>query len=68
MVAISVTVPNSRMRSSAQALLVHDDRHAQILERISVRLRITGHKVPQEHTEVFAQQSLRFVGNRIKDD
>ncbi len=59
---------HGRVRSSTQALLVYDHCHAQILERICVGLRITGHKAAEEHTEVFAQQSLRFVGNRIKDD
>lgn len=43
-------------------------RHAQLLYRISIRLRKLGQQVADEHTEILVQLPLRLRSNRIKHD
>ncbi|MNV27649.1 hypothetical protein D3C71_1188050 [compost metagenome] len=56
------------MGPAAQALLINNNSHAQILDRVCIRLRNAGQEITHEHTEVLIQQSCRFCGNRIEDD
>ena len=52
--------PHCRMRPTAQPLLVHNHGHAEVLDRIRIRLRIPWQKIPHEETQIFIQPSLRF--------
>ena len=55
-----------RVRSPTQAFLINKHRHAQVLNRIGVWLRIARQQVTNEHAKILEQQSLCFVGNGVK--
>src|SRR6266567_4595065 len=55
-----------RVRSSTQAFLINKHRHAQVLNRIGVWLRIARQQVTNEQAKILEQQSLCFVGNGVK--
>ena len=56
------------MRAAAQALLVHRDRHTQVLDRVGLRLRVARQEVANEHAESLVKLALRFGGDRIEHD
>jgi len=56
------------MRTTSKALLVDDDRHAEVFNRIRVGLRILGQKVANEEREVFVKLPLRFGRQCIKNN
>jgi hypothetical protein len=53
------------MRAAAEPLLVDDDRHVEIFDRVGVRLRILGEEVADEQAEVFVELPLRLCRNRV---
>ena len=57
-----------RMGSAAEPFLVHDDRHAQVLDGIGVRLGVARQEGADEHAEVLVHLALRFGGDGIEDD
>jgi hypothetical protein len=60
--------PHRRVRSTPHALLVNDNRHAQIFDGVSIRLGIPGQKGANEGTEGVVQLATRFGGQGIKYD
>lgn len=56
------------MGTAAQPLLIDDDRHTEMFDRICLRLWNTGHKTADERAEIFVQQTLRFGGDGIEYD
>jgi len=56
------------MGTATQPLLIHNNSHAQILNRVRIWLRIAGQEIPHEQAEVLIQQSRGFCGDRIEDD
>ena len=60
--------PDRGVRAAPQALLVDDDRHAQVLDRVRFRRRVARQEVADEQAEVLVQLPLRFGGDRIEDD
>ncbi|MCY1461267.1 hypothetical protein D9M71_789060 [compost metagenome] len=56
------------MGTAAQPLLIHDNGHAQVLDRVRFRLRNARQEIAHEHAEVLVQQSRGFRGDRIEDD
>ncbi len=60
--------PDRRGRSPAEAFLVDDDGHAQVLDRIGVRLRVARQEVPDEEAEVLEQLALRLGRDRVEHD
>src|SRR6266700_1554772 len=51
------------MRSTAQALLVHDNRHAQVLDGVGLRMGISWQEVLHERTEGFIELASGFSGD-----
>src|SRR5579859_1345905 len=56
------------MRSTTQALLVHDNRHAQVLNGVGLRLGIAWQKVLHERTEGFIELTSGFGGDGVEHD
>src|SRR6266581_5807066 len=54
------------MGATAQAFLINNHCHAQVLNRIGVWLRIARQQVTNEHAKILKQQPLCFVGNGVK--
>ena len=60
--------PHRRVRTAAEPLLVHDDRHAQVLDGVRIGLGIARQEVADEQAEVLVQQSLGFGGDGVEYD
>ena len=57
-----------RMRSTAQALLVHDNRHAQVLDGVGFGLGVAGQEVLHERAEGFIELASSFSGDGVEDN
>src|SRR5579864_1685211 len=56
------------MRSATEPLLVDDDRHREVFNRVGVGLRVLRQEVADEQREVFVELALRFRRERVEHD
>jgi hypothetical protein len=56
------------VRAAAEPLLVHDHRHAQVLDGVGLRRRVPRQEAADEQAEVLVELPLRFRGDRVEHD